>query len=224
MLELKDIHKSYFVGKKKHLQEIPILKWISLEVRDGTFLAIMGPSWSGKSTLMNIIGMLDTPTSGHYSIDGIRVDSLKDTKQSKIRWEKIGFIFQNYSLIPRLSNIEQVMLPLLYQGIPRKKAHEKAFSALERVGLSHKANNSPSELSGGQRQRVSIARAIVIEPSLLLADEPTWALDSKTGKEILDIFQELHAKWNTIIMITHDPEVANYAEKTVHIRDWLLEV
>ncbi len=222
MIELQNIKKHYTIWDKKNLQEIPVLKGISLTIPDGDFIAIMGPSGSGKSTLMNIIGMLDVPSSGKYSIDGIQVELLSDKAQSKIRREKIGFVFQNYSLIPRLSNIEQVMLPLIYQGYTPKEARKKAQIAMKRVGLEGKEESSPSALSGGQRQRISIARAIVIEPSLLLADEPTWALDSSTGKEILDIFSELHAQGNTIVMITHDSEVASRAKRILHIRDGLI--
>ena len=222
MIELQNIKKHYTIWDKKNLQEIPVLKGISLTIPDGDFIAIMGPSGSGKSTLMNIIGMLDVPSSGKYSIDGIQVEKLSDKAQSKIRREKIGFVFQNYSLIPRLSNIEQVMLPLIYQGYTPKEARKKAQIAMKRVGLEGKEESSPSALSGGQRQRISIARAIVIEPSLLLADEPTWALDSSTGKEILDIFSELHAQGNTIVMITHDSEVASRAKRILHIRDGLI--
>ena len=222
MIELQNIKKHYTIWDKKNLQEIPVLKGISLTIPDGDFIAIMGPSGSGKSTLMNIIGMLDVPSSGKYSIDGIQVELLSDKAQSKIRREKIGFVFQNYSLIPRLSNIEQVMLPLIYQGYTPKEARKKAQIAMKRVGLEWKEESSPSALSGGQRQRISIARAIVIEPSLLLADEPTWALDSSTGKEILDIFSELHAQGNTIVMITHDSEVASRAKRILHIRDGLI--
>lgn len=222
MIELQNIQKHYTIWDKKNLQEIPVLKGISLTIPDGDFIAIMGPSGSGKSTLMNIIGMLDVPSSGKYSIDGIQVELLSDKAQSKIRREKIGFVFQNYSLIPRLSNIEQVMLPLIYQGYTPKEARKKAQIAMKRVGLEGKEESSPSALSGGQRQRISIARAIVIEPSLLLADEPTWALDSSTGKEILDIFSELHAQGNTIVMITHDSEVASRAKRILHIRDGLI--
>lgn len=223
MIELQNIYKHYTIWDKKNLQEIPVLKGISLTIPDGDFIAIMGPSGSGKSTLMNIIGMLDVPSSGSYSIDGIQVEELSDKSQSKIRREKIGFVFQNYSLIPRLSNIEQVMLPLIYQGYTPKEARKKAEIAMKRVGLEGKEESSPSALSGGQRQRISIARAIVIEPALLLADEPTWALDSSTGQEILDIFSELHAQGNTIVMITHDSEVASRAKRIIRIRDGLID-
>ena len=223
MIELQNIHKNYTIWDKKNLQEIPVLKGISLTIPDGDFIAIMGPSGSGKSTLMNIIGMLDIPSSGNYSIDGIQVENLNDKAQSKIRRERIGFVFQNYSLIPSLSNIEQVMLPLIYQGYSPKEARKRAQIAMKRVGLEGKEESSPSALSGGQRQRIPIARAIVIEPSLLLADEPTWALDSTTGQEILDIFGELHAQGNTIVMITHDSEVASRAKRVIRIRDGIID-
>lgn len=224
MIELQNIYKNYSIWDKKNEQEISVLKGVSLSIPDGDFVAIMGPSWSGKSTLMNIIGMIDVPTTGTYSIDGIFVQELWDRAQSKIRREKIGFVFQNYSLIPRLSNIEQVMLPLIYQGFSPREAAKKAALALKRVWLEWKEQSSPNALSWWQRQRVSIARAIVVEPSLLLADEPTWALDTKTGQEILDIFCELHRQGNTIVMITHDSEVASRAKKIVHIRDGILDI
>lgn len=219
MLQLKKIKKSYFLGNKKSQEEVEVLKGIDLHIKKWEFIAIMWPSWSGKSTLMNIIWMLDTPTSWHYYIDDIRVDGLTDFQQSKIRREKIGFVFQNYSLIPRLSNLDQVMLPLIYQWVALWDARKRSLLALEQVWLKDKADWQSSELSGGQKQRVSIARALVVEPSLILADEPTWALDSVTWKEILEIFKDLHTQWNTIIMITHDLDVANLAQRIIHIKD-----
>lgn len=220
MIDLKNIKKSYPLWNTWNF--IEILKWIDLFIWEGEFVAIMWPSGSWKSTLMNIIWMLDVPTSWTYFINGIRVDNLSESKQSYIRREHIWFIFQNYALIPRLSNIEQVKLPLIYQWVSGSEATRKALEALDRVWLKHKAYWMPSELSWWQRQRISIARSLVIEPSILLADEPTWALDTQTSKEIMDLFDEIHRMWNTIIMITHEQDIADRAQKIIHIRDWLI--
>ncbi len=204
-------------------EEVPVLKGVSLEIQDGEFIAIMWPSGSGKSTLMNIIGLLDTPSSGEYVLDGTPVEKLTGNEQSGFRGRKVGFIFQWYNLIPRLSALEQVSLPLSYQWITGSERNNRATEALRRVGLGDKIFNKPNELSGWQQQRVAIARAIVANPSVILADEPTWALDSKTGVEIMQILSELHAEWKTILLITHDANIAKYAKRTIRIKDGLID-
>jgi putative ABC transport system ATP-binding protein len=215
MLELKNIIREYSIWD----ETIRVLKWIDLTIEDGEFIAIMGPSGSGKSTLMNMIGLLDRPTSGSYILDGFDTSKLTDDDEAAFRGKKIGFIFQWYNLIPRLSALEQVMLPLQYQGYSSSICETEATKALIRVGLGHKLASKPSELSGGQQQRIAIARAIAGSPSVLLADEPTGALDSKTGAEVLDIFQSLNDEWRTIILITHDPSVWAKAKRIVRILD-----
>lgn len=215
LLELRNIVKSYKLWDEDFL----VLDWVNLEVNKWDFLSIMWPSWSWKSTLMNIIWMLDFPTKWEYFMNWVKVDKLSDRKQSLIRRQEIWFVFQNYSLVPRLSVIEQVKLPLIYQWLSWKQATEKAKIALEKVWLKEKIKSMPNELSGGQKQRVAIARAISISPSIILADEPTWALDTKTGNEIMKIFTELNDEWKTIIIITHEPEIANQTKKIIHIRD-----
>lgn len=215
LMKLQNIKKSYFLWEEEYI----VLNGVNLEVEEGEFLSIMGPSGSGKSTLMNIIGMLDTPTSWEYFIENQRVDNVSDAKQSRIRRESIGFIFQNYSLIPRLSVLEQVKLPLIYQGFSQKQAKEMSLEALEKVGLAGKEKSMPNELSWWQKQRVAIARAIVISPKIMLADEPTWALDTKTSNDIMQIFQSLNKEWKTIIIITHEPEIAAQTKRVINIRD-----
>ncbi len=215
MLELKNITKSYIVWK----EEIQVLKWVTVTIHDGEFVAIMGPSGSGKSTLMNIIWLLDKPTLGKYFLDGKDTLWLSDNDEAEFRGKKIGFIFQWYNLIPRLSALEQVMLPLDYQWIPFKEKERRAKEALDRVWLGGKYASSPTELSWGQQQRVSIARAIVWRPSVILADEPTGALDSKTGQEVLDIFHSLNAEWRTIVLITHDVKIGTSANRMIRILD-----
>jgi putative ABC transport system ATP-binding protein len=216
MIDLKNITKSYDIW----LEKFTVLHGIDLYVKQGDYLSIMWPSGSGKSTLMNIIGMLDDADSWEYIIDGVRVDNIKESKKWIIRREKIGFIFQNYSLIPRISVLEQVKLPLIYQWKSDNLATKMALKSLKRVGLEGKESNMPNEISWGQKQRVAIARALVIAPKLMLADEPTWALDSKTSKEIMDLFQELNEEWKTIIVITHEKEIANRTKRTIVVRDW----
>lgn len=216
MLLLKNITKSYTLGK---LGNIQILRWINLEIKSWEFVAIVWPSWSGKSTLMNIIGMLDTPTSGEYYLSWERIDTLKDSKISDIRAKKIGFIFQNYSLLPRMSALEQVMIPLWYQGFSNKDAKNLAKEYLQKVGLWDKLKNKPNELSGWQSQRVAIARALVVNPDIILADEPTWALDSKTWEEILHLFKEINKSGKTVIIITHDDAIAQKAGRIIKIKD-----
>lgn len=216
LLSLKNIKKSYKLWEDDFL----VLDNVALDVEKWDFLAIMGPSGSGKSTLMNIIGMLDIPSSWEYFMEWKRIDSLSDGKQSLIRREKIGFVFQNYSLIPRLSVLEQVKLPLMYQWINGEEASKKAKEALDKVWLWEKLKSMPNELSWWQKQRVAIARAIVISPSIILADEPTWALDMKTWADIMRIFWELNKDWKTIIIITHEQEIAEFAKRVINIRDW----
>lgn len=216
MLIFKDITKSYELWK---LGSIQILKWINLEIKTWEFIAIVWPSGSWKSTLMNIIWMLDIPTSGEYYLSWERIDTLKDSKISDIRAKKIGFIFQNYSLLPRMSALEQVMIPLWYQGYSNKEAKKLALEYLWKVWLSDKFKNKPSELSWWQSQRVAIARALVVNPDIILADEPTWALDSKTWEEILNLFKEINKSWKTVIIITHDDSIAQKAGRVIKIKD-----
>ncbi len=219
MLVLRNITKVYRMGS----EDLRVLKGVSMSVKSGEFVAIMGPSGSGKSTLMNIIGILDAPTEGEYELDGIPVEKLSGDEQSEFRGKKVGFIFQGYNLIPRLTALEQVMLPLAYQGIGKTERKKRALAALEKVGLSDKAGNRPNEMSGGQMQRVAIARAVVGNPAIILADEPTGALDTKTGKEILDILKLLHKEGKTIILITHDPNIGAMAERIIHVKDGMIE-
>ena len=216
VIHMRDIVKTYYIGQPNELE---ILHGISLTVHTGEFVAIVGESGSGKSTLMNVIGALDRPTSGTYALDGEEVDTLDDAALSRIRNKKIGFVFQSFNLIPKLSAEENVELPLIYQKVPRPERQKRVKAALERVGLSNRAKHLPTELSGGQQQRVAIARALVTNPSLILADEPTGNLDSKTSQEIMDIFHELHNQGNTIVLITHDNDVAKQASRAIHILD-----
>ena len=215
MLELKNICKTYTQGKL----DVPVLKDISLSVEEGEYVAIMGPSGSGKTTLMNIIGCLDSPTSGEYFLEGKDIAQNSDSKMSDVRLHSIGFVFQSFYLLSRQSALENVALPLLYAGVRRKERLEIARKALERVGLGDRVNFKPTQLSGGQCQRVAIARAIVNGPKILLADEPTGALDTKSGEQIMEIFQRLNDEGVTIVMITHEPEIAAHAKRILHIRD-----
>ncbi|MFW2110278.1 ABC transporter ATP-binding protein [Bacillus spizizenii] len=215
MLTLNNISKSYKLGK----EEVPILKHINLTVQAGEFLAIMGPSGSGKSTLMNIIGCLDRPTSGTYTLDQIDILKGKDGALAEIRNESIGFVFQTFHLLPRLTALQNVELPMIYNKVKKKERRQRAYEALEKVGLKDRVAYKPPKLSGGQKQRVAIARALVNQPRFILADEPTGALDTKSSEQILSLFSELHQEGKTIIMITHDPDVARKADRTVFIRD-----
>lgn len=215
MLELKNICKTYTQGKL----EVPVLKEISLSVEEGEYVAIMGPSGSGKTTLMNIIGCLDSPTSGEYLLEGEDIAQNSDSKLSDVRLKSIGFVFQSFYLLSRQSALENVALPLLYAGVRRKERLEIARKALERVGLGDRVQFKPTQLSGGQCQRVAIARAIVNNPKILLADEPTGALDSRTGKHVLEILHGLHEEGSTIILITHDNGIASTAQRVVRISD-----
>lgn len=201
---------------------VKVLKWIDININSWEFVAIMGPSGSWKSTLMNIIWMLDNQTDWEYHLEWLDIWDLKDSHKTRIRWEKIWFVFQNYSLIPRISTLKQVMIPLLYAWVSKWEAKLKAKKALEKVWLLEKLNNRPDELSWGQKQRVAIARALVVEPSIILADEPTWALDSKTWTEVMELFKELNNEWKTIILITHEKEIAENAKRIITVRDWLL--
>lgn len=218
MIDLKNIKKSYFLEDK----EIPIIQNVNLHIKEGEFVVIIGPSGSGKSTLMNIIGLLDHPTEWEYFLDGKDMSKVKDVVQADIRGKKIGFVFQNYSLIPRLSVLKQVMLPLSYQGVSHAENKIRATEALERVGLGEHLHKQPEQLSGGQKQRVAIARALVTKPRLILADEPTGALDTKTSDEVMKLFRELNAEGVTIVLITHSDEIAQSAKRIVQIRDGLV--
>ena len=215
ILELHNIYKTYIQGK----MEVPVLKDISLSVDEGEYVAIMGPSGSGKTTLMNIIGCLDLPTSGTYALAGENIIGNSESKLSEIRLNSIGFVFQSFHLLPRQSAAENVALPLLYAGVPKKERRARAVRALERVGLGDRVDFMPNQLSGGQCQRVAIARAIVNNPKILLADEPTGALDSQSGAQIMELFQTLNDEGVTVVMITHDLDVANHAKRVLHIRD-----
>jgi putative ABC transport system ATP-binding protein len=215
IITLDDVSRVYDTGKV----QVPALQDVSLDVASGEFLAIVGPSGSGKSTMMNILGCLDRPTSGRYILDGQMVDELDDDGLAQIRSRSIGFVFQSYNLLPRTSALENVATPLMYQGVPKKERLHRAQVVLERLGLEDRMNHVPSELSGGQQQRVGIARALVTEPALLLADEPTGNLDSRSGAEVLDLFRDLHALGRTIVLITHDADVAAAADRAVHLRD-----
>lgn len=215
LIQLNDIVKTYQNGD----QELRVLKGIDLTVREGEFLAIMGPSGSGKSTLMNIIGLLDRPTSGDYRLNGTQVEELSGKKLAQVRNEEIGFIFQQFFLLSKLNALQNVELPLIYAGVGVSKRRQLAKQYLEKVELGERIKHLPSELSGGQKQRVAIARALVNNPSIILADEPTGALDTKTGQQIMALLTELNKEGKTIIMVTHEPEIANYATRKIVIRD-----
>lgn len=218
ILEMQHIYKNYQQGK----MEVPVLKDVNFSMEEGEYVAIMGPSGSGKTTLMNLIGCLDKPTSGSFLLDGMDVSQCSENEMSDMRLHKLGFVFQSFHLLAKQSAIENVMMPLHYAGVPKKKRREIAFSALERVGLAERVDFLPNQLSGGQMQRVAIARAIVNSPKLLLADEPTGALDSKSGQQVMELFQKLNEEGVTVLMITHDSEIAQHAKRTVLIRDGVL--
>jgi len=216
MIQTEALTKIYQMGDT----EVRALDGTSFSIEKGEMVAIMGPSGSGKSTLMSIIGCLDVPTSGRYILDGVSVENMDETKLAEIRGRKIGFVFQQFNLLARTSALENVMLPLTYAGITGKNRHDLAFKALERVGLGERTHHAPNELSGGQQQRVAIARALVNEPAILLADEPTGALDSKTGVEIMDLFQRLHEEQGqTVILVTHDSHVAKHTKRIIKLSD-----
>ncbi len=219
IIETKEISKIYTMGA----ETVNALVSISISIDKGEYVAFMGPSGSGKSTLMNIIGCLDTPTAGSYVLNTEDVSDLTENDLAEIRNKEIGFVFQTFNLLPRASSLENVALPLVYAGLSKYEREEKALQALESVGLGDRASHKPNELSGGQRQRVAIARALVNNPSIILADEPTGNLDSKTSYSIMDLFQELHDKGNTIIMVTHEDDIAHYAHRIIRLRDGLVD-
>ena len=215
ILKLEHIYKDYIQGKLT----VPVLKDVSLHVEEGEYVAIMGPSGSGKSTLMNIVGCLDRPTSGTYELAGEDVLSLNENKLADVRLNQIGFVFQNFQLLPRMTALDNVALPLVYAGVRKKARRERAREALIRVGLEERVSFTPTQLSGGQKQRVAIARAMVNKPQILLADEPTGALDSKSSAQVMDLFAQLNAEGVTVVMITHDPGIAGHAKRVVDIFD-----
>lgn len=219
LIRLEDLYKDYYLGQ----QAIPVLKGISLAISKNEYVALMGPSGSGKSTLMNILGCLDSPTAGQYILNGQEVSKMKDDDLATIRNKEIGFVFQQFNLLPRLTAVENVSLPLVYAGVPRKQRTEIAMSMLEKVGLADRSHHKPNEISGGQGQRVAIARALVNNPSLILADEPTGNLDTKTSIEIMDIFSQIQAAGNTVVLVTHEEDIANHAHRIVRLRDGLIE-
>jgi putative ABC transport system ATP-binding protein len=219
LIETQDLWKTYVMGS----EEIHALRGVSIQIERGEYVAIMGPSGSGKSTLMNLIGCLDTPSKGSYLLNGKQVSQMNDNELASIRNEEIGFVFQTFNLLPRATALHNVELPLVYAGVPAKDRQDRAKVALQKVELGERMTHRPNELSGGQRQRVAIARALVNNPSILLADEPTGNLDSKTGAEIMQLFERLHKAGNTIVLVTHEPDVAAFAYRAIHIRDGQVE-
>jgi len=219
IIQTKDLARVYRMGN----ETIHALRSVSISIAKGEYVAFMGPSGSGKSTLMNIVGCLDTPSGGSYILNGKDVSNMTDNELAEIRNKEIGFVFQTFNLLPRSSSLENVALPLVYAGYSKSVRDERAMQALESVGLGSRAKHKPNELSGGQRQRVAIARALVNDPSIILADEPTGNLDTKTSYEIMDLFENLYAKGNTIIMVTHEEDIAKYAHRIVRLRDGLIE-
>jgi putative ABC transport system ATP-binding protein len=219
VIQLQAVHKNYYLGKVV----IEVLKGISLQIERNEYVALMGPSGSGKSTLMNIVGCLDTPTSGTYILNGQAVGSMTDDSLADVRNKEIGFVFQQFNLLPRLSALENVALPLVYAGKSKKERNERAHHVLEMVRLSDRSHHRPNELSGGQNQRVAIARALINNPSIILADEPTGNLDSKTSGEIMGIFDEINATGNTVVLVTHEEDIAAHAKRIIRLKDGLVE-
>src|SRR5881398_217646 len=219
LIETRDLWKTYVMGD----EEIHALRGVTISIDRGEYVAIMGPSGSGKSTLMNLIGCLDTPSKGSYVLNGQEVARMDDNELARIRNEEIGFVFQTFNLLPRASALNNVALPLVYAGVPAAEREKRAKTALDKVELTSRMTHRPNELSGGQRQRVAIARALVNNPSILLADEPTGNLDSKTGLEIMNVFERLHKAGNTIVLVTHEADVAAFAYRAIHIRDGMVE-
>ena len=219
IISIKDMKKIYVMGVEK----VFALNGVSLDIQKNEYVALMGPSGSGKSTLMNLLGLLDTPTTGTYLFNDELVSSMSDSALATVRNKEIGFVFQTFNLLPRLTALENVALPLVYSGISKKNRLEKAFKVLESVGLGDRVDHKPNELSGGQRQRVAIARALVNDPSIILADEPTGNLDTKTSIEIMAIFEKIQSEGNTVILVTHEPDIADHAHRIIRLRDGLLE-
>jgi len=219
IIHLENIRKSYYMGKN----ELEVLKGVSLDIFKNEYVALMGPSGSGKSTLMNILGCLDTPTAGKYVLNGSDVSTMEDNALAEVRNKEIGFVFQQFNLLPRLTALENVALPLVYAGVSKKLRLEKALHVLSLVNLSDRSHHKPNELSGGQSQRVAIARALVNDPSLILADEPTGNLDTKTSYEIMDIFGNIHSQGNTVVLVTHEEDIAGHAHRVVRLRDGVIE-
>ncbi|ODS82213.1 MAG: macrolide ABC transporter ATP-binding protein [Cytophagaceae bacterium SCN 52-12] len=219
IIEMTGISRRYIMGA----EIIDALKSVTLQIEKGEYVAFMGPSGSGKSTLMNIIGCLDTPSTGQYILNGKDVSDMTEAELAEIRNREIGFVFQTFNLLPRMTSLDNVALPLIYAGLNKADRTEKAMTALKNVGLENRAHHKPNELSGGQRQRVAVARALVNDPSILLADEPTGNLDTKTSYEIMDLFDQLYTRGNTIVMVTHEEDIAHYAHRIVRLRDGLVE-
>ena len=219
VIQLQNVRKNYYLGKVT----IEVLKGISLNIAGNEYVALMGPSGSGKSTLMNIIGCLDTPTSGDYLLNGKAVSRMTENELADVRNKEIGFVFQQFNLLPRLTALENVALPLVYAGVPKKERTERAKEVLEMVGLADRSHHKPNELSGGQNQRVAIARALINKPSIILADEPTGNLDSRTSKEIMAIFDQIHAAGNTVVLVTHEEDIAAHAKRNIRLRDGLID-
>jgi putative ABC transport system ATP-binding protein len=219
IIHLEEIRKNYYLGK----QVIEVLKGITFDILKNEYVALMGPSGSGKSTLMNILGCLDTPTSGKYILNGKDVSRTSDNDLAEVRNNEIGFVFQQFNLLPRLTAVENVALPLVYAGVPKKQRTEKAMEVLRKVDLVDRSHHKPNEMSGGQNQRVAIARALVNDPSIILADEPTGNLDTKTSYEIMDIFSKIHEGGNTVILVTHEEDISHYAHRIIRLRDGVIE-